>query len=140
MKDQLVKDWMTAQVVTIQEDATLPDAHEVMKEYGIRRLPVVNASGKLVGLVSQTDVREAEPSDATTLSIYELHYLLARLQVKKIMTENPRVVTPETSMAEVARILLEYKFGGLPVMEDDNLVGMVTESDVFRMVVQLYAE
>jgi len=140
MKNVYVKDWMTPNPITIDEGATLPDAHESMKEYSIRRLPVVNGAGKLVGIISQTDVREAEPSDATTLSIYELNYLLARLKVNKIMTTDPRTVTPDTSVAEVAQLMLDYKIGGIPVVDNGNLVGIITESDIFRMVVKNYNE
>jgi CBS domain-containing protein len=140
MKDEYVRNWMTPNPVVINEDAVLPDAHELMKEYGVRRLPVVNKAGRLVGIVSQTDVREAEPSDATSLSIYELNYLLAKLKIKRIMTEQVITVTPDTTIAEAARIMLQKKIGGLPVLEDGQLVGIITESDIFRMVVKLYAE
>ncbi|MFP4322464.1 MAG: CBS domain-containing protein [Anaerolineales bacterium] len=141
MKNEYVKDWMTPQTITIHEEATLPDAHELMKEYGIRRLPVVDGNGKLKGIISQTDVREAQPSDATSLSIYELNYLLAKLRVKKVMTANVSTVMAESSVADAARIMLEQKIGGLPVVDDKGkLVGIITESDVFRMVVKLYAE
>ena len=139
MHDQLVKDWMTANPITIAEDATLPDAHQLMKEYSIRRLPVVDRHGKMVGIVSQTAVREAEPSDATTLSIYELNYLLAKLQVKKIMTRDVISLKPNSSIAEAAKIMLDHKIGGLPVVEDEKVVGIITESDIFRMVVKNYA-
>jgi CBS domain-containing protein len=110
-----------------------------MKEYGVRRLPVLNKDGRLVGIISQTDVREAEPSDATSLSIYELNYLLAKLKIKRVMTEHVITVTPDTTIAEAARIMLEKKIGGLPVVENGQLVGIITESDIFRMVVKLYA-
>ncbi len=141
MKNEYVKDWMTPSTITIQEDATLPDAHELMKEYGIRRLPVVDAHGKLTGILSQTDVREAQPSDATSLSIYELNYLLAKLRVKKVMTHNVTTVTAEATVAEAARLMLEQKIGGLPVVDaQKKLVGIITESDIFRMVVKLYAQ
>lgn len=139
MKDQFVKEWMTAQTVSIRDDATLPDAHELMREYNIRRLPVLDANGMLVGIVSQTDVREAQPSDATSLSIYELNYLLAKLKIKSIMTTNPVTVSPDDSVANAAQIMLERKIGGLPVVKDGQLIGMITESDIFRMVVKLYA-
>ena len=138
MHTELVKEWMTHNPITINEDATLPDAHELMKEYSIRRLPVVDKHGKLVGIVSQTDVREAEPSDATTLSIYELNYLLAKLQIKKIMTRNVITLRPDSSIAEAAKIMLDHKIGGLPILDDEKIVGIITESDIFRMVVKSY--
>lgn len=141
MKDQFVKDYMTNKPIVIAEDATLPDAHALMKEFNVRRLPVIDSHQKLVGIISQTDVREAQPSDATTLSIYELNYLLAKLSVKKIMTTNVITLTPESTIAEAARIMLERKIGGIPVVNDQHhVVGIITESDIFRLVVELYAQ
>ncbi len=141
MKNEFVKDWMTSSVITVPETATLPEAHQLMREHSIRRLPVINTDGKLVGIVSLSDVHEAEPSDATTLSIYELNYLLARLTVKRLMTASVQYVTPETAIADAARIMLDQKIGGLPVVDEKSgkLVGIITESDIFRLVVQLYA-
>lgn len=139
-KGECVKDWMTPNPITIQETATLPDAHQMMKEYNIRRLPVVDKHGKLVGIISDSDVREAEPSDATSLSIFELNYLLAKLQVKKIMTTHVITVTPQTPVVKAAQLMLENKIGGIPVLEGDQIVGIITESDIFRMVVETYAE
>ncbi len=141
MKDQYIQDYMTTHPMIIHEDATLPDAHAMMKEHHVRRLPVVDADGKLVGIISQTDVREAEPSDATTLSIYELNYLLAKLTVKKIMSKNIITLKPTSTIAEAAKIMLEKKIGGIPIVDDNHkVVGILTESDIFRLVVNLYAE
>jgi CBS domain-containing protein len=136
MKDQKVKDWMTASPVTIGPDTKLGEAHQLMREHKVRRLPVVQA-GKLAGIVTLGDVREAGPSDATSLSIFELNYLLAKLTIGEIMTKNPVTVAAETSLHDAAQIMLEKKIGGLPVMEGDNLVGIITESDIFRAVVEL---
>ncbi len=136
METTLVKDWMSKDVVTVTPHTTLPDAHKIMKERKIRRLPVVDDHGHLVGIVTRGDVREASPSDATTLSIYELNYLLAKLTVDKIMTKNPVTVTPDTSMKDASRLMLEHKIGGLPVVESGKVVGIITESDIFRFMVQ----
>ena len=105
MEDQLVKDWMTRGPVVISPKTTLPEAHKLMKERHIRRLPVVDHD-KLVGIVTLGDVREASPSDATTLSIYELNYLLAQLTVDRIMTRNVLPVSPGTTIREAARMML----------------------------------
>ena len=140
MKNELVKDWMTKNTVTVDPDTPLPDAHAIMKEYKIRRLPVVGKNGKLVGIISLTDVHEAEPSDATTLSIYELNYLISRLLVSKIMTREVRTTTPNSGVSEVARLMLDYKIGGVPVVENEKLVGIITESDIFRMVVKTMSD
>ena len=139
MNDLFVRDWMTPNPITIRDDASLPDAHQLMADYTVRRLPVVDSKGKLVGIIARSDVREAEPSDATTLSIYELNYLLAKLKIDKIMTRDVVTVTPETTIAETAKLMLDKKIGGIPVVEDDKVVGIITESDIFRTVVQLFA-
>lgn len=139
MKNQFVKDWMTQNPVTISAKSTLPEAHNVMREKKVRRLPVLDHD-KLVGIISLTDVMEAKPSDATTLSIYELNYLLAKLTVSKIMSKSVMTVTPETTVADAARMMLDYKIGGIPVVDGEMLVGIITESDIFRMVVQTYTD
>ncbi|MGB8647242.1 MAG: CBS domain-containing protein [Anaerolineae bacterium] len=135
MKKNLVRDWMTPNPITIDPKTTLPEAHKLMQQSHIRRLPVVD-HGKLVGILTVGDTREASPSHATALSIFELNYLLARLTVDKIMTPDPIVVTPTTSIRQAALIMLEHKIGGLPVVEEDKLVGIITESDIFRVLVQ----
>jgi acetoin utilization protein AcuB len=130
----LVKDWMTPDPVTIGPDTTLPEAARLMKECRIRRLPVVE-SGRLVGIVTLGDIREASPSTATSLTIYELNYLLSRLIVREIMTHDPIAITPDTSLEAAARLMLEHKIGGLPVTDCNKVVGIITESDIFRLLV-----
>lgn len=131
----LVKDWMVAPVITVEASSPISAAHHLMKNNGIRRLPVVN-NNKLVGIITIGDVREASPSDATTLSIWELNYLWAQLTNEKIMTRNILTVTPETPILDAAEVMLEQKVSGLPVMDDDRLVGILTESDIFRMLIK----
>ncbi len=135
MKKTLVRDWMTPNPITIDIKTTLPEAHKLMKECHIRRLPVVD-HGKVVGILTLGDIREASPSDATSLSIFELNYLLAKLTVEKIMTRDPITIAPSSTIREAAQIMLEHKIGGVPVVEDDKLVGIITESDIFRVLVQ----
>jgi CBS domain-containing protein len=105
-----------------------------MMDHSIRRLPVVD-DGRLVGIVTLGDIREAEASDATSLSIFELHYLLAKLRVSEFMTRDPITVSPAALIDRAAQIMLEHKIGGLPVVERGKLVGIITESDIFRMLV-----
>ncbi len=140
MKNKIVGNWMTQNPVTIHAEATLPEAHELMKEYSIRRLPVVDDDHHLLGIISLSDVHEAEPSDAKALNIYELTYLLAKIKVVKLMKREVATVTPQTPIVEAARLMLEKKIGGLPVIENDKLVGIITESDIFRLVVKEYTE
>lgn len=140
MKHKYVKDWMSSDPIVITPDTALPEAYKLMKERRVRRLPVVTGSGKLVGIVTLGDVREASPSDATTLSIYELNYLLAQLSVDRIMTRDVLVVGPDTTIREAARMMLDRKIGGLPVVENGKVVGILTESDIFRMIVQEWGD
>jgi len=134
MRRHLVKDWMTPDPITIDPSTTLPEANRLMKECGIRRLPVVE-NGRLVGIVTMGDVREASPSTATSLSIYELNYLISRLTVGTIMTHDPIAISPDTSIEAAARLMLEHKIGGLPVVDGTRVVGIITESDIFRLLV-----
>jgi acetoin utilization protein AcuB len=136
MKRELVGDWMTREVITITPDTPLKEAHDIMNEKGIRRLPVV-AHGKLLGMVTIGDIRGAEPSRASSLSIWEVHHLLSKLKVSEIMTRNPATIRQTASIGEAAQIMLEKKFSGLPVVDQENhLVGIITESDIFRLVVK----
>jgi CBS domain-containing protein len=131
----LVRDWMTNSVISVAPETSISSAHQTMKEHGIRRLPVLQED-KLVGIITIGDIREASPSDATTLSIWELNYLWAQLIVDKIMTRNVLTAHPETSILDAAELMLDQKVSGLPVVDAQNhLVGMITESDIFRMLV-----
>lgn len=130
-----VKDWMTSNPVTIDSSTKISDAHQTMKAKSVRRLPVLH-NGKLVGIITIGDVREASPSDATTLSIWELNYLWAQLTVEKVMTKNVIFVSPDQPILDAAQIMLEKKISGLPVVQGDQLVGIITESDIFRMLVR----
>ena len=135
MKQELVGDWMTREVIMITPDTSLKEAHDIMNEKGIRRLPVV-ADGKILGIVTLGDIRGAEPSRASSLSIWEVHHLLAKLKVSEIMTRNPATIPQNASIGEAAKMMLEKKFSGLPVVDDENhLAGIITESDIFRLVV-----
>lgn len=135
MKSLTVRDWMTPNPITVTPSTTVPEANTLMKQGRIRRLPVVD-NGKLVGIVTLGDIREASPSDATSLSIYELNYLVAQLTVEKIMTKDPVTIDPNTSIKKAAKLLLEHKIGSLPVMDGGMLVGIITESDIFRVLVR----
>ncbi|MEL6408680.1 MAG: CBS domain-containing protein [Chloroflexota bacterium] len=132
----VVSTWMTENVITINRNAPISNAHRVMKQNDIRRLPVIE-NDKLVGIITIGDVREASPSDATTLSIWELNYLWAQLTVERVMTTDLLTVTPTTPVLDAAELMLEHKVSGLPVVESDGtLVGILTESDIFRMLVR----
>jgi acetoin utilization protein AcuB len=131
-----VSEWMTSPVISIQPNTLISDAHQLMKEKNIRRLPVIDHE-RLVGMVTIGDVREASPSDATTLSIWELNYLWAQLTVEKVMTRDIKSLTPDTPILDAAEMMLENKISGIPVIDGGKVVGIVTESDIFRMLVRM---
>ena len=140
MNLELVKKWMTPDVITITPETTLPEAHKLMTDYQIRRLPVVK-DGRLVGIVTRGDIRGAEASDATSLSVWELNYLLSQLKIKGIMTRRSIVISQEATIDEAAQVMLKHKISGLPVVDlHGELVGIITESDIFRIVVQAWRE
>ncbi len=131
-----VKMWMTENPITIDKDASVSKAQKLMKENGIRRLPVMSEGG-LVGIVTTEDLKEASPSDATSLSVYELNYLWDKVKVEDIMTKDPLYVTPETTVEEAALIMHDNKISGLPVMDKDKLVGIITETDIFEIFIEV---
>jgi acetoin utilization protein AcuB len=133
----LVGERMTRNPVTIREDESIDDGLHLMRERKVRRLPVLDASGRMVGMVSDKDLLHAAPSPATSLSVYELHYLLAKLTIKQVMSSPVVSVSPDTPIEEAARIMADNKIGGLPIVEGDALVGIITETDIFKILVEL---
>jgi acetoin utilization protein AcuB len=137
-REELVKDWMTSEVISVAPDVRLPEAHRLMTDNNIRRLPVVK-NDRLVGIVTRGDVRGAEPSDATSLTIWEVNYLISELKIKDIMVRNPLSILPNATLAEAAQLMLDNKISGLPVVDSSGkVIGIITESDIFRMVVQAW--
>lgn len=137
LTDVYVKEWMTSPVISVEVNTAISVAHKIMKDNNIRRLAVVNHEGKLKGIVTIGDVREASPSDANTLSIWELNYLWAQITVDQIMSKKIVTVKPNDEVAVAAQAMLDMKISGLPVVDDSGaLIGMITESDIFRMVVK----
>jgi len=133
----LVQDWMKRDVITIDSHASVIDAVHLLKEKNIRRLPVLK-NGKLVGIVTDRDLKDFTPSKATTLDIYELRYLLSKASVEEAMTSDPITVTPDLPIENVAAIMYDKKISGLPVVnKDGSLAGIITESDVFKLLVAL---
>jgi acetoin utilization protein AcuB len=133
----LVKGWMTSDVVTVDEETSMMKASQIMKENNIRRLPVMR-KGKLVGMVTDRDIKEASPSKATTLDVHELYYLLSELKLKDIMRKNLITVGPEETVEKAAVKMLEHRISGLPVVNDKGkVVGVITQGDVFKVLVSL---
>ena len=131
-----IRDIMSTNVVAVSEDTSIHDARKIMKAHKIRRLPVLKKD-KLVGLVTERMLLEASPSPATALSIHELHYLLAKMTVKDIMVRNPFTISPDMPAEEALQLGQEKGFGAFPVVEDDKLVGIATESDIVRIMTKI---
>lgn len=132
----LVGERMSHPVITVPPETTVVDALNLMRREHIRRTPVVK-DGKLVGIVSETDLLNASPSPATSLSVWELNYLLSKLEVKDVMTKNVLTVSEITPIEEAARIMADNKVGGLPVMREGHIVGIITETDLFKILLEL---
>ncbi len=133
----LVKGWMTSDVMTIDEDTSMMKASEIMRENNIRRLPVMH-KGKLVGIVTDRDIKEASPSKATTLDVHELYYLLSELKIKDIMSTHVFTISPEETVEKAAVKMLEHHISGLPVVNDKGkVVGLITQWDIFKVLVSL---
>lgn len=133
----LVKDRMTPNPVTITPGASYSEAFHILRENKFRHLPVVDEKRKLIGIVTETDLMHASPSSATSLSIYEMNYLLSKLQVREVMSSPPVTVPEDAPLEEAARVMVENRIGCLLVMCDDELVGVITETDIFRAFVEV---
>lgn len=133
----LVKDCMTPNPVTIGPDMPVAEALSFMRQQNVRRLPIVNRKRKLIGIISEKDLLYASPSPATSLSVYEVGYLLSKLKVEEIMAKNVTTVAPDAPLEEAARIMADGKISGLPVMDGDRLVGIITETDVFKTILEM---
>ena len=133
----LVEERMTPNPMTITPDTSFPDALRIIRENRFRHLPIVNEKGKLIGVVSERDLLHAAPSSATSLSVFEMNYLLANLQIREIMSSPPITVPEDAPLEEAARVMIENNIGFLPVMWDDELRGVITETDIFRAFVEI---
>lgn len=129
---------MTSNPYTVLPEAPVADAMELIRREKVHRLPVLDKEKKLVGIVSEKDLLYASPSPASTLSVYEMSALLARLAVKKVMTKEVVTVTEDTLIEDAAHLMIDRNIGGLPVMRDGLLVGIVTESDIFKLFIELF--
>ncbi len=133
----LVHERMSRNPYTITADTPVEEALKRMREVHVRRFPVVNKAGKLVGIVAEKDLLYASPSPATSLSIHELHYLLSKLTVSEVMKPDVVTVTEDTPVEDAARIMADQKIGSLPVVRDGRLVGIITETDLFKLFLEL---
>lgn len=128
----LIQDWMAKDVMTVDENTSLMRATRIMKESNIRRLPVVS-HGKLIGIITDRDVKDASPSKTTSLDIHELYYLLSEMKVKDVMTSAPFTLAGTDTLEKAAIVMLNARISGLPVVDGTGqLIGLLSETDVLR--------
>ena len=133
----LVGSRMTPDPITVTNKTPIDEALVLMRDKKVRRLPVMNQRGELVGIVAEKDILYASPSPATSLSIHEIHYLVSKLTVGEIMTKDVITVTEDTPLEEAARVMSDNRIGALPVMRDGKLVGIITETGIFNAFLEL---
>lgn len=135
-----IKEMMKKNPITVLPEASFYEVRALIRDKGIRHLPVVDKEGHLVGIVTDRDIREAAPSDATTLSAHELHYLLGKLKVSAFMTHRDKLITitSDTIIEEAVQLMHDHKIGCLPIVEDKKLAGLITETDVLALFVDLF--
>ena len=133
----LVKNWMSKDVITVNADDSMQDAGYLLREHKINVLPVME-KGRMVGIITDRDLKKASPSDATTLDMHELLFLISKIKVMDLMRTPVHTISPDYTVEEAAAILLEKKFSGLPVVDEKNrVVGIITRSDLFRVIINL---
>lgn len=133
-----VRTRMTENPITITRQTTIAEALDLMRRSSVRRLPVME-NGKLIGIVTDRDLSEVSPSPATSLSVFEINYLLAKMKIGDVLPKNQTVITihPDAFLEEAALLMREHKIGALPVMEDGKLVGIITETNIFDAFIDL---
>ncbi len=131
-----VKNSMTANPFTLTPDATIAEALELMRDKSVKRIPVVR-NGQLAGIVTHGQLLEVSPSPATSLSVFEINYLLSKTKIETIMTKKVITVAPDTLLEEASLLMREHKIGGLPVVDDGKLVGIITETDIFDAFIEI---
>lgn len=131
-----VRTWMTSPAIVAPETTTLPEARRLLQEQRIRRVPVVDAEGRLVGIVTEGDINRISDSHVGDVRDYNLYHRVSDLPLRDFMTRSVLAVAPDALIMDVAQILLDNRIGGIPVVEDGQVIGMITESDLFRLIVR----
>jgi acetoin utilization protein AcuB len=139
MSENLVRDWMTSKPITVTSSTPLRNAYWLMIENHVRRLPVLDRE-QLVGIVTLEDLRRAEPPTDIGLDLVRITDMLSRMTVHQVMSRHPRTIASDAALIDAARLMLEHEISALPVMEDGQLVGIITESDIFRAFVKMEVE
>ena len=133
-----VRQWMSRPAIVAPVTMVLPEARRLLQQHRIRRLPVMDAEGRLIGIVTEGDINRVSESHVTDVRDYNLYHRVSDLPIGEIMTRNPITATPDMPIIEVAQRLLDHRIGGVPVVEDERVVGVITESDLFRLIVTSY--
>jgi acetoin utilization protein AcuB len=139
MSKNLVREWMTSKLVTVSQNNPLRDAYWLMIDNKVRRLPVMD-KGRLVGIITMEDLRRAEPPTGIGLNLVKITDVLSKMTVRQVMTKDPMTIAPDASLMDAAQTMLDHRISALPVIEDDQLVGIITESDIFRAFVKMEGE
>jgi acetoin utilization protein AcuB len=132
----LVKDRMSANPVTVRTDTSLKEALDLVRSSPFRHLPVLDENDKLVGIVTEKSLVYASPTSSTTLSVFEVDYILSRTKVGQVIQGDVISVGPDLPVEEAARVMIDHRFGCLPVVDDDKLVGIISDTDIFRVFVE----
>lgn len=134
----LIREWMSTNIITASLDTSMLKISRQMKEADIKRIPIIDEQGHVIGIVSDQDIKAASPSKATTLDIHELHYLLSELKAKDVMSKQTTFVHENDTIEQVALLMQEKRLTGLPVLDDnEKIVGMITEHDIFKVLVEI---
>ncbi len=133
----LVGRWMSSPAITVSPDTSMQEALDLMNEKNIRRLPVVDKKGSLIGIVSERELLKASPSDATTLSRWEINTMLLQITVDKLMTKDVLSVTEDTPLEQAAKIMADQNISGLPVEKNDKVIGLIAETDIFNIFLEI---
>ena len=133
----LVGERMSHPVISVSPKMPMQEALKLMRDEKIRRLPVVNERGKMIGIITESDLLHASPSDATSLSVWEMNYMLSKVTVEKIMTREVITTQKDTPLEEAARKMVDNRIGGLPVVMDGEVIGIITETDLFKVFLEM---
>jgi acetoin utilization protein AcuB len=134
-----IRELMTGGLTTVHRDTSVQEARDLMARKRIRHLPVTDPGGRLVGIVTDRDIRLNLPSPATSLSVGEINHLLTKLPVGQVMTRSVITIGPDRPVREGAQLILEHRIGALPVLDDGHLIGILTETDIVRAFVETTA-
>jgi acetoin utilization protein AcuB len=133
----LVGERMSKPVITIRPEVPIQEALNLMHKEHVRRFPVIDHQGRMIGLVSESDLLNASPSEATSLSVWELNYLISKITVERVMTRKIITTTEDIPLEEAARVMADNNIGSLPVLRGESVVGMITETDLFKIFLEL---